>query len=320
MDVILHVGAHRAGSTSFQNYLRANHAAFERLHLAFWGPWRTRQGFLNTVANRPKSLAAGARDMGRVQMNVAGLAEKGFGTLVVSDENMLGTVRRCQREMVLYPEVGERMARLHTAFQTPKRIVLQIRSLDSWWASVFAFLIPRGADVPMAGTLQAVVDSPRSWRHVIADLACACPNSEIMVTPFERFADRPDHLLHKMTGLGDLPALRSSQYWSNRSPDLPALRHELEERGQKSTCLPDGDGRWQPFDDIQISHLRETYADDLHWLRAGADGMAQLIEDPGTKRPAQELAAALFERGHHNDRSARKLAATGRERAARPRA
>jgi len=36
----------------------------------------------------------------------------------------------------------------------------------------------------------------------------------------------------------------------------------------------DGLGHWQPFTKDQTAALRETYADDLFWLTAGADGLA----------------------------------------------
>jgi hypothetical protein len=316
MDVTLHIGAHRTGSTSFQNYLRDNRVRLDGQSYGFWGPWRTRKGLLNDLGTRPASAKAAQRAAGRVQINLAATAKRGMRCLLVSDENMIGTPRRCLRNRALYSDIGERMARYHAAFQTPKRILLQIRSLDTWWPSVMAHLLPRGEDVPAAGTLEAITNSPRSWRHVIADLACACPDSEIIVTPFERFVSQPDRLFQAMTDAPVAPASRIEGFWHNRSPLLPALRDLLEDRGQAMDLLPEGDGRWNPFHPAQSAQLREMYEDDLFWLRAGADGLAKLTEDIGPSRPRLDLAAALHERGQRDDRPARKLAQTGRERTA----
>ncbi|MFP4275005.1 MAG: hypothetical protein ACLFRU_08260, partial [Paracoccaceae bacterium] len=49
MDIILHLGAHRAASTSFQRYLRANMAALAAQRTGVWGPLRTRGGLLRGV-------------------------------------------------------------------------------------------------------------------------------------------------------------------------------------------------------------------------------------------------------------------------------
>lgn len=319
MDVILHVGVHRTGSTSFQNYMRANRARLDGQAYGFWGPWRTRNGMLADVLTQPKDPISADRAMGRVRLNLDKSRKHGMRSLLVSDENMIGAPRRMLRAGALYPDIGERMARLSQAFDRPTKIVMQIRSLENWWASMCAHLVGRGEALPDAAHITRLAQGTRSWRHVITDLACACPDSDIVVTPFERFAGRPDLMFHRMTGAPVFPICNVNEFWSNRSPDLAQLREITSDLGLPASCLPAGDGRWMPFDHAQAAALRETYADDLFWLRSGADGLATLIEDPEPNRPRVNLAAALTERGRHHDGSARELARARRERAARPR-
>ena len=231
MDVILHLGAHRTGTTSFQHYMRAHAERLQGQGIGFWGPWRTRNGLLHGITDRPEPGAGTPPVKGRVQMNLAVTARRGVATLVVSDENLIGTPRGNLRARALYPEIGERMARVQAAFGPVRRIVLQIRSPDAWWASAIAFLIPRGAALPDPDLLVALAKSQRGWRHVIMDLACACPEAEIVVTPFERFAARPDLLLKRMTGALFLPRPAPDAFWYNRAPDRDALRSVLADRG-----------------------------------------------------------------------------------------
>ncbi|KUF12030.1 hypothetical protein [Pseudoponticoccus marisrubri] len=311
MDIILHLGAHRTGSTSFQAYLRAHRAVIDGQGAGFWGPRRTRTGLLHGLSGPPATAAQARRARGRVQLNLAAARRQGVGTLIVSDENLIGSTRGNLRARTLYPDIGERMARLHAAFAPVTRIVLQIRSPETWWASALSFLVARGEAVPPAQVLDRIAGSPRSWRHVIADLACACPGAELRITPFERFADHPHRLLRAMGETLQAPDCAPGAFWANRRPDLAALRACLAERGSPTEALPDGAGRWQPFDAGQSARLREAYADDLFWLRAGADGLAILTEDPEPERPAFRLAAALQERGHAYERSARRLAPNG---------
>ena len=187
MDVILHVGAHRTGSTSFQTYLTQFAPQFEGQGVGFWGPSRTRRGLLHGLAERPTTAKTARRAVGRVRLNLSVAARSGMGTLVVSDENMLGTCRRNLRARALYPELGERMARINAAFHPLRRVVLQIRSPESWWASAMSYLVPRGSGTPGHAALEQISQGARSWRHVITDLACACPDAEIVVAPYERF-------------------------------------------------------------------------------------------------------------------------------------
>lgn len=310
MDVILHAGAHRTASTSFQSYLRDHQEALQLQGIGVWGPWRTRKGLLNGIADRPVSPQAARRAAGRAALNIQTARRRGQAALLVSDAQMIGTPRNCLRRATLYPAIGERMARLDTALGGVTRVTLQIRALDQWWASVIASLLPRGEGMPPAEHVNALVTARRSWRHVITDLACACPGARILVTAHESLASRPDLLLRVVAGRHVVPGTAGAAPWMARRPSLADLRETLAARGTPAGAL-DGlpaDARWTPFTDPQANRLRDTYADDLHWLRAGADGLATLTEDPEPARPRLNLAAAAMKRGSKDDRSARKLA------------
>ena len=309
MDIILHLGAHRTGSTSFQNYMRASAERLNGQAIGFWGPWRTRQGVLHGLMDQPGKTADRKRAIGRLRMNLERTARQGCGALVISDENMIGTPRAMLRSARLYPGAGERLARLHGGFGRVTRIALQVRSFEVWWASLLAYLVARGEDLPNAATLEAIVASQRSWRQVITDIACACPDARIVVLPFERFVGRPDVQLQRMTGALFAPTLAPGGFWNNKSPDLAKLRRILAERGD-STPLPDGDGRWTPFTIEQAARLREAYADDLFWLHAGADGLAQLAEDDTPTKTRFGGHSGQYDRGRKNDGDSRKLART----------
>lgn len=315
MDIILHLGAHRTASTSFQRYMRASETRLGGQGVGFWGPSRTRKGLFHNVAVAPLPTLVGkrhgARAAGRVMLGCQAAARQGTQTLIVSDENMIGTPRGNLRAGMLYPEIGERMARFHMAFgQNVTRVVLSIRALDTYWASLLAYSLPRGIAVPDAGVLAHLAHSPRAWRDVVTDLACALPGTDIVVTPFERFAGDPDRLLVQMADKGDAP--RGGDYWFNRSPDLTALRAHLTERGDDPRCLPDGQGRWMPFDPAQAAQLRDRTADDLLWLRSGAEGLARYIEESHPDKARFNWPPGLLTRGRrHHDRQTNRVARSG---------
>lgn len=101
--------------------------------------------------------------------------------------------------------------------------------------------------------------------------------------------------------------------WLNRAPDLPELRAILRDGGAEVDALPEGDGYWQPFSGAERAALREACADDLFWLRAGADGLATLIEEPRQDQAVQTPRVRAQTRGReHDQEGAGRMAQAGR--------
>ena len=311
MDVILHLGAHRTATTSFQHYMRENAETLRRAGIGFWGPWRTRDGVLTGVVpvpGRQSAEAQLARARARIAINLQKAEAMGLHCVIVSDENMLGSPRRNLRGGRLYADVGQRMARFANAFgDRVTRVSLSIRSQDSYWSSALAYAVARGHQLPSQQDLDRLVNAPRHWRDVITDLACAMPGVEIQVTPYEIFGGLPDSRLATMTGTSGLP-LRYAREWMNRSPSLRQLRKIVQDRQGDPGALPEGAGRWLPFSHAQSLTLREGYADDLFWLRSGADGLATLIEETGPKKTGQHPSTAQTTRGRTHGIEKRRLA------------
>lgn len=303
MEITLHLGAHRCASTTFQSYVRKHAPALSEQGVSFWGPLRTRKGLFNGLFPAPGEVNGAKqrkRARGRVRLRAAQARANGTKHLLVSDENMIGSTRQAIRARKLYPAIGERMARMSDAFDGQiDRLVLTVRGHDLWWASACAFAVGRGHSVPDPCALQRMVDTPRGWRDVITDLACAVPNAQIIVQPFETHMGRPDRSLAMATGI---EAPRDTDgLWLNKAPDIARLRHLLHERGGDADQLPDQQGRWQPFTAAQLAQLQERYLDDLFWLEAGADGLATYQDDTTPKGSGTSLASGDFRRGHGYD-------------------
>lgn len=186
MDVILHIGAHRTASTSFQTYMRENAHRLSRDGIGFWGPRRTRNGgVFSGILPVPSHVPPARQFMlarGRVKTQSSLAHRAGCRALVVSDENMIGSPRENLRKGKVYPSIAYRTARYLEAFDgRVTRVALSIRSLENFWASQAAFAVERGFRVPTTDDLDRLVTSPRSWRDVITDLRDAAPDVEILV-------------------------------------------------------------------------------------------------------------------------------------------
>lgn len=311
MEIILHLGAHRTATTSFQHYARANAATLSAAGVAVWGPEITRDGLLSGVipacGTRGGAMAQLTRARGRIALRLERARAEGIARVIVSDENMIGAPRLCLRRSRLYPGIGERMARFAHAFDGRiTRAVVSVRGQDAWWASVLSYAVARGHGLPGPGDLDRLVTGGRSWRGVITDLACALPGVEIVILPHEHFASRPEARLAQMTGLS--APRREARVWLGRAPDLAALRRVVALRGGDPARLPDGTGCWHPFDRYQRAALKDAYADDLFWLAAGAEGLARLAEETGPDQAGRHPPTAQTQRGQGHDIEARHMA------------
>ncbi|MEM7642776.1 MAG: hypothetical protein AAF366_09630 [Pseudomonadota bacterium] len=274
--ITLHLGAHRTASSTLQRLLERNADRLAAQGVAVWTPQRTRSGLLTGVMGDPGRVG-GRRDeqaqraAGRVSMLRADMTNAGIDRLVVSDENMLGGLRENILLGRLYPSVSARMHRLIQALPGVNRICLSVRSPDTWWASAFAFLMTRGFAPPDGATIEAVLRARRGWRHVIEDIAAACPDAALDVWSFEERGKDPAGVYELLTG--QVPS-RSGVPVLNAAPTLAALRARLADEGWIGTLPGLGDS-YAPFDPDARAGLRAAFAEDLAWLRDGADGIAR---------------------------------------------
>lgn len=311
MKVILHIGAHRTGTTTFQDYLRRNADPLKGQGLVSWGPERTRKGLFAGIQPGPgvgRNAARHAR--GRIGLRLEQAARSGAKTVLISDENMMGSVRRNLRNRSLYADVGERLSRLICAFDgNVDAVVMTVRGLDHYWASAVAYGVARGHGMPDPADLTRIAACRRTWLDVVSDVACAASGAQIRVLPFERFGGRPDAMVRALTGADAMPD--AAPKWLNRAPNCRDLRAILDERGSDAAVVPHGTDRYQPFDRPAIAALREAYADDMHWLIAGANGLATLTEDPDRARAGQTPPFGPSPRGHGHDQRQRRMAQPG---------
>lgn len=310
MDVILHIGAHRCATTTFQYYMRHNADRLAADGTGFWGTHRTRNGLFRGILPGPAEAFSGDRGRraaGRVALNLERSRTRGVRRLIVSEENMMGSVRRNLRAGTLYGDVGERMARFAAAFGgRVTGIALNLRSPELYWASALGFAAARGCPIPDAERIAALAEQPRGWREVVGDIACAMPGTPIRVLPFEVFAGRPDAQLAVITGR-PAPAGHARE-WLNATPRQGALRALCPDLGPGGS--DSADRRWFPFTPAQAAHLREVYADDMMWLRAGADGLARLAMTPKQEPAGKTPPTPDLTRGRRDDRYQR-LAGAG---------
>lgn len=263
----------------------------------------------------PKDIDLGRRSIGRIKIELARAENNKMERVVISEENMIGTMMNNFARARLYGQAGQRLSRFAPAFDGHKlRLGIAIRSYETYWSSAMAFRIKNGNDLPDADTLDRLTTQPRRWRHVIEDAARAFPEADISVWSFEAWSSQPDQQLRSLTGRilpSDARARKSTNNASLTAAEIGAV---LRSRGQTTDAdrLERQIGRFQPFSPAQVHKLRQDYANDIDWLIQGGDGLATYFD------PTGDTSGGLTDaRGSSYDRQER-LGRTRPRRIARP--
>lgn len=299
MDVTLHLGAHRTGTTTLQKYLEKNRDNLEGIGTEFWGPKQTRSGLFTGLEKRPDSLTneeilRGKRSCDLIRVALDRLETAGVKSLIVSEENMIGTMWGNLSNCCLYPEAQGRLQRFADGFESHcKRVAISIRSYEEYWASVLASLIERGRMIPNKQKMDRLVTQPRRWRDAITEIASIFPSAELVVWRFEAMIGQVNDQVALLNG-GVVPMqMRGQNDWHNASAGSAKIRQVLNDGGHTALAakIPDGSLRWQPYEAHQIAALQAQYNEDIAWLRSGADGIAR-YEDNSEMRASRDKSVA----------------------------
>ncbi|GKY88342.1 hypothetical protein [Sinisalibacter aestuarii] len=284
MELFLHLGAHRTGSTAFQRTLKRNGDVLAAAGTAYWGPeWMRGRDHLMLRDN-------GRFDTGAEAAVAEDLAATGAARLIVSDENILGSMRRNLLEGGFYAGAVARLVAYcsHLGME-PARIGLGIRDYAAYWVSAYSYLLPAKPLPDFAALKPALLAPDRGWREVIADLRGLFPRAEIMVWPLEavqgrmralvaRFADQtPQRLrgvekrINTAPGLAAIPAVRAIRA---AEPDLNGaqMRARLAEMDLAGAPAP------ELFTGAERRALAARYAEDCAALAAGFADVRYLAE------------------------------------------
>lgn len=257
--------------------------------LAYWGPGKTRGGMMRGMFRSPSKITEqdevlADRARGRIALQTQDLAADGVHTLIISDENMLGGMSQNAQAQRLYPHTEIRVGRFAKVFAPhPTRVGLAIRSYDRHWASQMAYSMKQGASLAGPDTIEAIATQPIRWTRIIRQIAAAFPNAEVVVWPFEALIGLPELQLGALFGQAIEGPFQGRREWHNSSPSSQDLRKIMADQGEDDTeiaRLGSTVGRWYPFNPAQTALMRAAYAQDLTWLRGGADGLATYIDGP----------------------------------------
>lgn len=285
MELSLHLGAHRTGSTAFQRILARNAGSLAQAGIAVWGPDELRPRpyfYLPAKGDFPPGAQSDfARDLAAVRAK----------TLVISEENIIGTMRLNLLKREFYGDFVRRVSAYGALFEIePRRIGLAVRDYASYWGSAYLYTLPRHRLPEFSAIKPELLAIRRGWLDLVRELRALYPETEIMVWPLEAvrtkmrdvvalFLDQPadglvdiDSRINVSRGVAVVPLIHQIRSENPQiSPD--ALHEKLKTMPRPADAEP-------LFTEAETLDLAMRYADELSALEAGFERV-RFISNPG---------------------------------------
>lgn len=186
--LILHLGAHRCGSTAIQSLLGREREALGARQVRVFLRSDMVGGSLD-LRRLHRYRAYNPLWRGKLSRAVSAIDAMEENIVIVSDENLMGTMPFV-RGKAFYPHFStlmqgvEALARLSAGrFTLSPRLV--IRRQDHYLESVYAFRVSRGLPLGFDGFVKAFAKRPISWLRLAQQLSALPEKTEPKVTALE---------------------------------------------------------------------------------------------------------------------------------------
>jgi hypothetical protein len=185
--LLLHVGAHKTGTSHLQSVLVSNRAAIAAHGITFLdtGSFRRKLGF--------PLLRGGAQ----VAQQAADLSPTVFssGKALISDENILGRHDRWSDDGTYYPHLEANIGKLRALWPGQVRLLFCVRDYADWVESCYLQMIKMHKVIRFDKYLKQVDLNLLSWPRMLERLLNATDGMSITVWSYEHYRKDNDAII-----------------------------------------------------------------------------------------------------------------------------
>ncbi len=205
-DLRLHIGLHKTGSTRMQRDLMRRKKHLTTRGVEIFGPknlrlsqWRYFWETSLALVLRKKGLAKGV--VHNVALAVEIAQSNACRAVVISDEELAGSINKILKSGVLYPDIAARMRCLDPVLRGGHVVVvITVRNYADIFASLYAHRLKTRPLADFDTYKKAFLLMKRRWGDVVADVTKAIPGAKILVIRFEDVIKNPHSALCHTVG------------------------------------------------------------------------------------------------------------------------
>lgn len=284
--ITLHLGAHRTGTTRLQKILDDNADLLRTHGLVAFTPVREGKRDVSTIrrpvrhinksakATNPfKRYMHGAIAVSQIARHLHGSPK----TILISDEDILGSIVDKKKSIGLYPHAGRVLNLLQVIIgRNIETIILGVRSYDTFVVSAYAMAAVYGKHFPRFDEIRnAYVNFESGWFDLVQTIKQTFPWATVRIWTFEECS--VDRQLDILVGS---EIASQMEYDANRrvnpSPSEEAINYART--SDRNQYTPDailkkygGLTKWDPLTHDEKARLAQRYRQDLECIRGIAD-------------------------------------------------
>jgi hypothetical protein len=296
----LHVGAHKTATSYIQAQLQNNRDTLRTSEVAFVPTREFRRWRVKTVRECRGNADALSARFDAFFTQHANAAR----TLLLSDENMIGTCEQIAEHGSLYPDVLRKLGHVAMMLRGYEvRLLMSLRSYDAFYAAALCEAARGGRFISFADFSRRLDVSARRWPDVLNDIAQLFPASQFSVWPYELFRQRPLLIMEEMVGQTLTGRIHLADETIRRSPSHQAmtiLEHvgdwapKLIGRGAVSWAeavagLSSRPRPYSPWPEEARDRLRALYVSDLETIHR--DSRYKVLVDPDSSSETLQVDA-----------------------------
>lgn len=280
MQIHLHIGAHKTATTFIQTQLRIRASELAAAGLAAAPHSDVRKAASDRLDLAGRLGGAGlplAQPAIALALKPLVAAQNKIRRLIVSEENLIGSMASVEGDAGMYPDVGSRLKCLLTALSgRDVKVFVSIRAYPDFLASVFAYQAGRKAGLDQDAFARRTQALRRDWPDVVGDVCEVAGGSNVTVWTYEGFAHDPGAVSDALTGEPGLnlfpaesrrllPSLsrKGMAVMERVSPLLSTKERQRLSRVLSHFAFDPPDGKHQIFERPQADDLMGRYQSDI---------------------------------------------------------
>lgn len=268
-ELVLHIGFHKTATTFLQKTLQQNAETLLKEGIVYIPTARFREIYESRDIETYHKLIANR------------LKGRSLRRLIVSDENLPGTMKPIFMGEGMYPQMTNRIDEFTKWIgKPPDKTLVSIRNYVNFFPSAYVQWLRPDPFIRFDGRLyKTIVNYQRGWGDVLDDLTKALPKETICLWRYEDFSTLQPQIFEILTGLDVTqlsiepqqkvnPSLTYEGYKAfeqamDEGINLPQLRRFIKEN-QPPSGTPFRDIFWQNQDEERFSERYTKDCKDLY--------------------------------------------------------
>lgn len=201
MKIVVHLGAHKTASTYLQKCLALSRKQLQAAGVLVQAPRQIRPHIARWPRGQHRNDTTHIADA--LSWLIDRAEENGTKRLILSEEQFLGTLNPMINGGLMYGHVENRFSPLVKALQgRPFEVAISVRNYAEFFASAYCQIV-RGSGFRRFGwgMRTHMLDHPRGWPEITADIAGLCPRgTPIRIWRYEDFERLEQDVFAALTG------------------------------------------------------------------------------------------------------------------------